>query len=156
MVALLLALAVLQGAASPVRLECYIPPRPNRNDAGPIHLSIALAFDEHRIASVLVDGPPAFSSYRVTRVRRDSPELGAADPNPRLLPRNVQWRGNFQGRAIRLRREGAQMTLEPAGEAASSYRGFWSYLISSAPYVEANGSIDCRTADGRLNESAPS
>jgi hypothetical protein len=120
-----------------------------------MHLSIALALDGNRIASVLIDGPPVFSSYRMTRVRRDSPELGAADPNPRLLPRNMQWRGNFQGRAIRLRREGTEIVLEPAPTTAD-YSGFWNHQVSAVPWVEVNGTISCRTVAGSLSESARS
>jgi len=146
MAALLLsALAAMQSVPAPMRLECEIPPRAGRTDAGPIHLSITVTLDGQRIASALVDGPPIFSSYRVTRVRRDSPLLGAPDPNPQLLPRNMQWRANFQGRAIRLRRESSQMTLEPAAGADGGYRGYWSLVLSSVPYVEANGTIDCLT-----------
>jgi hypothetical protein len=154
MAGLLLA-AVLQAPSTQVRFECGIPPRPGRTDSVPMHLSIALALDGNRIASVLIDGPPVFSSYRMTRVRRDSPELGAADPNPRLLPRNMQWRGNFQGRAIRLRREGTEIVLEPAATTAD-YSGFWNHQLSAVPWVEVNGTISCHTVAGSLSESARS
>lgn len=157
MMSLLLAAAMLQAPAGPVRLVCEIPVRPGRTASIPMRLSIALEVDGNRIASVLVDGPPVFSSYRITRVRRDSPELGAADPNPRLLSRNQQWRGSFQGRAIRLRRERADMVLEPAPGAAGDYTGFWTYVeMVDSRRLEANGSISCRTVAGSLSEDARS
>jgi len=156
MAALLLASAALQPPANGLWLECEIPPRPGRTDAVPMHLSIALAMEGGRIASVLVDGPPLFSSYRITRVRRDSPELGRADPNPRLLPRNMQWRGNLQGHALRLRRERTEMVLEPRGGAERGYRGFWTYLASAVPPVELNGTIDCGPGALPFNESTRS
>ena len=151
----LMAAATLQAPPSSVRLECEIPGRPGHADSVPIHLSITLALEGRRIASVLVDGPSVFSSYRIRRVRRDSPELGAADPNPQLLPRSAQWRGNFQGRALRLRRERTDMVLEPSRDAAGAYSGFWTYVeMMESRRLEANGPIACLTAAGTLSGGA--
>ncbi|MBV9373381.1 MAG: hypothetical protein JO109_17190, partial [Alphaproteobacteria bacterium] len=80
MVTLLLALAAMQAAPGPVRLECVIPPPASRPDFGRMHLSVSLMVDGRRIESAVIDGPRPFSSYRIVEVRRDSPELGAPDP----------------------------------------------------------------------------
>ena len=150
MVTLALALAALQQAPNLVRLDCRIPDARGRDSFLP--LAITLDVQGREIASAVVAGPQLFSSYRHVRPA-DRP---VRPENLRLLPRNMQWRANFQGRAIRLRREGAQMMLEPAAGADGSYRGFWNYLMSATPYVEWHGAIDCRTVSGTLNESARS
>ena len=149
MVALLLALAAMQPAPNLVRLDCRIPDGHGRDIYRPV--AITLDVQGGRIASVIVAGPPSLSSYREV-----PPSQRPVRPeNLRLRPRDMQWHGNFQGRAIRLRRQSDQMTLEPTG-ADGVYGGFWNYLVSAVPYVEAHGAIDCRSAAGTLNESTRS
>jgi hypothetical protein len=151
MVTLALALAALQAPPNLVRLDCRIPDAYGRD----AHLPLAITLDVRgdRIVSVIVAGPQLFSSYR--RVRpADRP---VRPENLRLLPRNMQWHGNFQGRAIRLRRDAGGIVLEPAREGGGVYAGYWNSLISvGPPPVELHGSIDCRTVAGTLNESARS
>jgi hypothetical protein len=157
MTVLLLALAMLQASPNSVRLDCEIPPRIARRVQDGLRLLITLDVEEGRIASVLVDGPPVFSSYRRVRTRHGSGGDAPAPQQPELLPRNAQWHGSFQGRAIRLRRESTDMVLEPAAGSEGAYTGFWTY-VEMAEYhrVEANGSIRCRTIAGTLNEGARS
>jgi len=150
MVTLILALAAAQQAPNLVRLDCRIPDARGRETFVP--LAITLDVQGREIASAVVAGPQLFSSYRHVRPA-DRP---VRPENLQLLPRNMQWRANFEGNAIRLRREGGQMTLEPAAAADGRYRGFWNYLMSATPYVEWHGAIDCRTVSGTLNESARS
>jgi hypothetical protein len=153
MAGLLLA-AALQAPLNQVRFDCEIPLRRITVDREPWRLTITLDVEGPHITSVLLDGPPTFSSYRPIRVRRGH-ENEAAAAVPQLLPRNMQWRGSFQGRALRLRREGTDMVLEPVAGAPGSYSGFWTY-VQMVEYhrVEANGSIRCRTIAGTLSESA--
>jgi hypothetical protein len=149
MVILLLAMAALQQAPNLVRLNCRIPDAHGRESFLP--LAITLDVQGDHIASVIVAGPQLFSSYQ----RVPPAERPARPENLRLLPRDLQWHGNFQGRAIRLRRAGAGMVLEPARE-GGAYAGFWNQLVSAVPYAELHGSIDCRIVSGTLNESARS
>ena len=152
---LLLAAALLQAPAGPVRFDCEIPRRRVSVAREPLRLTITLAVEGPHIASVLLDGPPIFSSYRPIRERRDGSVPPTAET--RLLPRNMQWHGDFQGRAIRLRRERTDMVLEPRPANPGLYAGYWNYVAASeGPRVEANGVINCRLIAGTLNESARS
>jgi hypothetical protein len=149
MVGMLLAMAALQQAPNLVRFDCRIPDAHGRET----YLPLAITLDVHgdHIASVIVAGPQLFSSYQ----RVPPAERPVRPENLRLLPRDMQWHGNFQGRAIRLRRAGAGMVLEPARD-TGAYAGFWNHLVSAVPYAELHGSIDCRILSGTLNESARS
>ena len=152
----LLVAVALQAAPSQVRFYCEVPLRRGTVDREPWRLTITLDVAGPRIASVLFDGPPMFSSYRPIRVRHGA-ENEAAAAAPELLPRNAQWRGAFQGHAIRLRREGTDLVLEPAAASPGVYSGFWTY-VQMVEYhrVETNGSIRCRIIAGTLSESAQS
>lgn len=150
MVTLLLgaAIAQVQGAPAQVRLACESLVRPGpgqrRREAAivPTPFEIRLYPDGRGFSSVLIDGPPYLSSYRQTAERS-------------LLPRGGQWRGSMQGRAIRLRRQGMDMVLEPERGSADAYAGFWtSVAMIEQRRIETNGAIRCRTAAGSLSEGA--
>ena len=149
MIALFVALAAMQPTPNLVRLNCRIPDAHGRESFLP--LAITLDVQGDHIASVIVAGPQLLSSYQ----RVPPAERPVRPENLRLLPRDLQWHGNFQGRAIRLRRAGAGMVLEPAHD-PGAYAGFWNQVVSSVPYAELHGSIDCRIVSGTLNESARS
>jgi hypothetical protein len=153
MVVLLLAAAMLQAPPGQLRLDCETTERRTLLDrravanTAPSPLTITLDVQGRRIASVVMDGPPLFSSYR----RRDA-GAGAAR---QLLPRNAQWRGHFHGNAIRLRRGGTDMVLEPRVGTALSHVGFWT-SVATVEHIrmETNDVVRCRTVSGSLSESA--
>jgi hypothetical protein len=148
---------MLHEPSNVVRLACEIPPRIVRREQDRLHLLVTMDLRGDRIASVLVDGPPVFSSYRRMRAGRGSSRDAAMLAQPELLPRNMQWRGHFQGRAIRLRRDGADMVLEPSAGSDGTYSGFWTWVqVVDNHRMEANGAILCRTVAGTLSESARS
>jgi hypothetical protein len=151
MVGVLLAMAALLQAPNLVRLDCRIPDARGRDAQLPLAITLDVRGDS--IASVIVAGPRLFSSYR-----RTPPANRPVRPEElRLLPRNMQWRASFQGRAIRLHREGGGITLEPARRGGGAYAGFWDYLISvGPPPVQLHGAIDCHPVSGTLTESARS
>jgi hypothetical protein len=151
---LLLALAALQAQPGPLRLECEAVPRRAPTYHAPMRLAIAIDVQGDRIASVLMAGAPLFSSYR--SIRRGS-GAAAAGEAPQLLPHSGQWRGHFQGRAIRLRRERSEMMLEPASDGSGAYSGFWTFVLRmESSLVEVNGGIHCRTVAGFSSESTRS
>jgi hypothetical protein len=151
MVTLLLAATVLTqsgGAAAPVRLACESLFRPGpggrQSNVRAVPFEIRLVPEERGFSSVLIDGPPYLSSYRQTADRA-------------LLPRARQWRGRMQGRAVRLRREGIDMVLQPERGSADAYSGFWTSVeMVEHRRVETSGLVRCRIVAGTLSESASS
>lgn len=138
------AIAQVQGAPAPVQLACESLVRPGQHRrepaAVPAPFEIRLDPDGRGFSSVLIDGPLYLSSYRQTADRG-------------LLPRGGQWRGRMQGRAIRLRRQGMDMVLEPERGSADAYTGFWtSVAMIEHRRIETNGAVRCRTVAGALSE----
>jgi hypothetical protein len=139
---------LLLAAAAPVLLACETTIRSDPAErrlvaqGGAAPLIITLDVEQRRIASVLVEGAPRFSSYRPVAPRQ-------------LLPRSLQWRGRFQGEALRLRREGMDMVLEPARDAPGACSGFWTQVVTMANRrIEVNGMVTCTIVAGALTEGA--
>ena len=145
MVAMSLAALLLQPAPDPVRIDCT--PTSNRSysaagdGAATWPLVITITQQGGAFASVLMEGPGSFSSYR---------------PGSRLLrPRPAQWRGRLRRGTILLGREGWEMELAPEARTEGAYSGFWNAVaMVEHRRMAASGGLRCRIVAGTLSESA--
>jgi hypothetical protein len=144
---ILLSALALSAAATGriVELDCEMAVRGRTAAHQKWRAAIRLEIEGKRIASVLVDGPDPFTSYAAIR-----PGGAAVEPRE-LLHRSDRWTGHFQKNAIRLRRKGVDLVLEPKADPGATLPGFWTHMqmIENRP-IEVNGTIACRPLAGTL------
>jgi len=150
-VALLLASAV---PSVPPRLDCLVSDdssysaeeEPTAAEE-PTALTVTLVQRGDRLVSVVVDGPPLFSSTvglsSFSGAQRRDGSIAISED--RAAARDLQWRGRIRGGSIELVRPGMRMTLLPDATAPGTYSGDWTMntLLQGHFSLNAGGSIRC-------------
>lgn len=160
--ALLLAAAPAQ--ATTVTLACLGGDEPAPDEAGaepssadaePSPVAISLRVRGQRIDSILIDGPPIFSSYDTLQSYTGAPgrdgDIVIREERP--LAQGAQWRGRIRRGAILLRRPSTRITLEPEPNSPGYYSGRWGFnaVVDGHVFINGGGSIRCTPAPPNLN-----